>query len=385
MAGLPGTDGNPNPPPAAALVAAPIVNMNNYPIGNYVDLFDDLGTKLAIPIAANQPVAFANLAAAKDKFITVFDEPARTTLATDSTRLLNSVRIVNPSDRDIARSVLPLLTVAPTTELAKSIFRASFLLTPWQFNCGLRYGDLLLHAYVAFSTLRTEHHKRDALALTKAKHCGEKSKAWVKLRIRWTRKFIAFMIYSIFRGPYWLPGNATAIVNLISADNPVYHFVVVPILKMAKGFFPNSFAHGSILSADLVDFVNNQKRMAGKGLYSNKFLKRIDDGPDAPRHDGVFLTYLFYWHYRTLNNVNQTFDTSNGDPVVIPEFKVTPEEARGANMGFQIAPIWMNPRKKLKFVVWFPAVAEVQAQAPVGGYNGDDLDDDASAQDADEY
>jgi hypothetical protein len=183
-----------------------------------------------------------------------------------------------------------------------------------------------------------------------------------------------------------MPTNTSKVHTLLSADNPLYHFIVVPIMKMARGFFPSAFSYGEIVNADLNDFVANQKGRATKsGLYSNKFLRGVPAGPDDVAPDGTFLGGLFYWHFRVLNLTNKTFDLEGPNPIVIPVFCVTEEEESGVSVGYQIKPAWMQPRKRLIAEPIYPEVPEVRATATgrVNVPHPMDTDDDESADDYD--
>ena len=280
------------------------------------------------------------------------------------------------TDQELARSLYPNLTV---TDLAKNMFICRLLLTPWPFNPALTYGDLMVHVYVVLYALRGAHATRDALALRDARVA--KKSGWAGIRTKFIREFPAFLINSLVKGPYWTPITAIRVWDLPS-DNPVYHFVVIPILKMFKGMFPMDFGFNQTMHLDPRDFVNNQKnRLRAFGVYSSVHLETAITtyGDDLSRY--AFLGGGFYWHYRALTLINRTFDRGSREGLKkFSSFNLTREELLHLERGYSMVPDWIATPKRCRAVTWHPdplpalAVPNVNVVivAPVGNVENDE-------------
>jgi hypothetical protein len=215
--------------------------------------------------------------------------------------------------------------------------------------------------------LKDQHETRDAFNVWDARLTT--ASGWTTIKNNFCNEFVAFMLGSMLQGPYYSPKNALSVAD---QDNkgPLYYFVIIPVLKMAKGLFPGEFSYEFVLHTKVPLFVRNQKQRFGPyGVYSSQHLDTFITVNPAEVTDLPFLLGGFYDHLRALTLVNTCFnlDAKNGFNIKEDDFNCTDEETASVAKGYVMGPPWIlskNRTEPLRFEAnaWYPDAKKMESK-----------------------
>jgi hypothetical protein len=186
------------------------------------------------------------------------------------------------------------------------LFVNRVLNTTASWNPDVTYGQMVKHSFVLFVYLKENSKMRENQAKKDKRH-GFKASRWNVTMKNFVNNFVVLLLHCILKGPHYSDDDCQAVPDLYRRNNPLYQFVVVPILKMAKDFFPTEFDWtNKILKVTLAQFVKNSRdKLAKHGAYSVEFMQRQLTNGGA--RGTSFLQGMFLPHYRMLYTVSDQF------------------------------------------------------------------------------
>ena len=326
--------------------------LNGLPQGTWQDMFDSDHTRFDIA-SAQGLAAYVDLAEASVVYADNFTEVEQSNEKKLAYQLLGAPADVVVDPQAIADSIFPASDPGKPV-LSMMLFR--FLITSPGWDVSLTYGQLLLTAYVIFHDLWKHHERRNPYMLIDGRMIANSK--WGKVRLGFVNPFVAFIIHSFLQGPHYTPSAWVGVSEQDSVNSPVYCHFVIPILKMAKGFFPNDFNLQSVLQADLYNFPKTLKQKITQfGIYTTEYLhETLGDGITKPKKF-QFLKGGFYPHFRACTLVSRAFDptspaTRDGGGIDVKKFYIANADSEdtedNATKGLGICPSWVKPDRRFE-------------------------------------
>jgi hypothetical protein len=220
----------------------------------------------------------------------------------------------------------------------------AFLASACRWNARFTHGYLMCWIFVALTSLKQHTVRRSALSYEESR--VQQNSDWQTLCRNFLNKSVSFLIHSILHGPTFTPATSRRVKDYNKVHEPHYMFMVLPILKMARGFFPEEFDLEVVLNAEPKKFVKQYRgRIGGGGVYSLPFVKAALEDGDTP-FDNAMIQGGYYSYYRVLALASHAFDLRNCSVTTIPHnpnrFYCGGQEIRQITLGIgiSITPPW---------------------------------------------
>jgi hypothetical protein len=139
----------------------------------------------------------------------------------------------------------------------------------------LTYGQLLPFAYTTLMYLKAHIDAREEVNKTDEDYQGTKNGNWSMTRKNFINFFAAFLCFSIVNGPKNNRQSGRTLADQKKESNPLYVYVMLPILLMVKRTFPNDFNWESVKAIDCHAYIEAmKKKLRHKGLYSVVYMEK---------------------------------------------------------------------------------------------------------------
>jgi hypothetical protein len=329
------------PPVLAAPPAAAVPPPGAAVPGNFMTLFNHHGFFLGGVTAGFKTRREAGLALEDTTLISVDDYQRLVKVETQQVNT-NIASEAPPSvvADDIASRIFP---DPRTTSRANPIhflreFATKFYMTPVPWDASLKMGDLLVYAFVMLNSLRDGLDERLKFVVPKTKKYGKDTRFGVTYS-HIVETLAPLLSSAMVHGP----GNvhvcdfAFKSYNKKRERNPDFLFLVLPIFKMVKAFFPGKTKEWyTALSRTGKTVIKAQKeKIVDHGVYSMGLLEQfsIPGGTARVPHDTLLKGMLFEYAL-LLAFVNPVFC---GDEAILQ--KVLAKRTRTPDDHYYILPV----------------------------------------------
>ena len=300
----------------AAVAAPPLPAV--VPAGElWLDLFDP--NNIIFDRTVGQHAGYAGIVHAKRAYKQLISETAQKKCLEAHHREL-ALKVAD-ADRDkncldVAAGLYSNLQPKNKPKIQVQAFVLRVLRTQCTWRSTITYGELMMQAFVLLVYLKEQN---DKVTTTVAKKIPGKKFKWVSRKETFLTRFLLTLVNCIMLGPKF-DAIVTNIRNTIPVfyeeNNPVYQYVVIPLMHMARLICPVEFRWYLLEKWEkntvFKHLKNCSEQVSKHGIFTAKWaMSRIENDEEDDDGDFPFLAGMYLPHYRLMSFVCEKMDVNS--------------------------------------------------------------------------